>query len=146
MSLIDCPECGQRVSDQADTCPSCGIRISDSFAEVKTAIIRIDLEWERKRREILKEARFAPTKSHASFATISSTIAAILIVAIFHKRFLESLLLAVPILLIGQFLSTYLGQKATDYEKAESEYLQKREDVIAKYKGENESDMLETLS
>lgn len=28
MSLIDCPECGSRVSNQAPTCPHCGVPIA----------------------------------------------------------------------------------------------------------------------
>ena len=29
MALIDCPECGHKVDDQADACPSCGRRLTD---------------------------------------------------------------------------------------------------------------------
>ena len=34
MPLIDCPECGKRVSDRAATCPDCGCPIAP--AEVQT--------------------------------------------------------------------------------------------------------------
>jgi uncharacterized membrane protein YvbJ len=29
MALIDCPECGYRVSDKADSCPQCGYKINE---------------------------------------------------------------------------------------------------------------------
>lgn len=28
MSLINCPECGKSISDQAKTCPNCGVAIN----------------------------------------------------------------------------------------------------------------------
>ena len=28
MALINCPECGRQISDQAPTCPTCGVRIA----------------------------------------------------------------------------------------------------------------------
>ena len=31
MALINCPECGHQVSDQAKTCPHCGIEIAGKF-------------------------------------------------------------------------------------------------------------------
>ena len=34
--LIDCPECGNKVSDQAATCPSCGIGIQKVLTIEKT--------------------------------------------------------------------------------------------------------------
>lgn len=27
MALIDCPECGKRISDKAESCPNCGVPI-----------------------------------------------------------------------------------------------------------------------
>lgn len=27
MALINCPECGKEISDQAETCPNCGIAL-----------------------------------------------------------------------------------------------------------------------
>lgn len=32
MALINCRECGKKVSDKAVTCPYCGIRLNDSEA------------------------------------------------------------------------------------------------------------------
>ena len=29
MALIECTECGHKVSDKAETCPSCGYKVSD---------------------------------------------------------------------------------------------------------------------
>jgi predicted metal-binding protein len=48
MALIDCPECGHQVSDQADACPSCGRRLRRRLAELEleAELNRIDLEWE----------------------------------------------------------------------------------------------------
>jgi len=31
MAMIDCPECGRQVSDQADTCPACGHPLKRGF-------------------------------------------------------------------------------------------------------------------
>jgi uncharacterized membrane protein YvbJ len=46
MALVDCPECGHKVSDQADACPSCGRRLTDRLAtlELETELNRIDRE------------------------------------------------------------------------------------------------------
>ena len=33
MALINCPECGKEISDQAKTCPNCGIRIKRKKTE-----------------------------------------------------------------------------------------------------------------
>lgn len=34
MALIDCPECGKRVSKQASSCPNCGVTIKNKPQEV----------------------------------------------------------------------------------------------------------------
>ncbi len=46
MALIDCPECGHRVSDKAASCPSCGVGIrrfieADSSDDQATTIRQI---------------------------------------------------------------------------------------------------------
>ena len=33
MALIECPECGQNVSDRANACPNCGYPISAMIAK-----------------------------------------------------------------------------------------------------------------
>lgn len=33
MALIDCPECGNEVSEQADSCPKCGYPINETTDE-----------------------------------------------------------------------------------------------------------------
>ena len=45
MALIDCPECGNRVSDKAEKCPSCGYSIVEYLENTKRQ------EEERKREE-----------------------------------------------------------------------------------------------
>lgn len=35
MALIDCPECGKKVSDMAKACPSCGYPVFDLFTKKK---------------------------------------------------------------------------------------------------------------
>ena len=33
MALINCPECGKQVSDQAQSCPECGYEIQGTLAD-----------------------------------------------------------------------------------------------------------------
>lgn len=44
MAIINCPECGHEVSDQAKSCPSCGVSIkkfNDKFVRTKAIILAI---------------------------------------------------------------------------------------------------------
>jgi DNA-directed RNA polymerase subunit RPC12/RpoP len=34
MALINCPECGKEISDQAISCPSCGYRVTKVLIKV----------------------------------------------------------------------------------------------------------------
>lgn len=36
MALINCPECGKEISDQASVCPNCGVKIASSGIEIKS--------------------------------------------------------------------------------------------------------------
>ena len=43
MALIDCTECGSKISDQARSCPACGKPLSDKLSESEF------LAWRKKR-------------------------------------------------------------------------------------------------
>ena len=65
MALTNCPECGHKVSDQADACPSCGRRLTDRLTklELETELNRINYE--------LEQARKAQTRSRTYYMNIA---------------------------------------------------------------------------
>ena len=38
MALIQCPECGQTISDKAGSCPNCGYPLNSAFGNVNIAL------------------------------------------------------------------------------------------------------------
>ncbi|MCR4902245.1 MAG: DUF2225 domain-containing protein [Butyrivibrio sp.] len=54
MALIDCPECGGKVSDSAEACPNCGYAVKKHFdtlkEEEKKKLEKKRIEEEREKR------------------------------------------------------------------------------------------------
>ena len=48
MALIKCPECGNKISDQADSCPKCGYELKKSNQEVGKQLNKIKGKWDNK--------------------------------------------------------------------------------------------------
>ena len=44
MSLIDCPECAQDVSEHADSCPHCGYPFQQSDTDTKAGVVLTDID------------------------------------------------------------------------------------------------------
>ncbi len=67
MALIDCPECGHRISDKAQSCPNCGYDMVAHFQEIaaKERLIRLvevqdnrrNRNWKLQRNKILNNFR-----------------------------------------------------------------------------------------
>lgn len=48
MALIKCPECGNKISDQAASCPKCGYELNKSNQEVDKQLNKIKGKWDNK--------------------------------------------------------------------------------------------------
>jgi len=44
MSLVDCPECAQDVSEYADSCPHCGYPFEQSDADAGAGVVLTDID------------------------------------------------------------------------------------------------------
>ena len=153
MALIDCPECGHKVSDQADACPSCGRRLTDRLAklELETELNRIDLEWERERQKyMVKKGKWGgglkvPTKADALVGFVVGVILLGILIYTFPfnivrahgELFWRGVFVSIFLLAILP-VTAYFYWKALEYERAEADYRRKREEVKAKYGRTNE--------
>src|SRR5204863_4816365 len=49
MALINCPECGQQVSTEAETCPACGYPVAErapgKAADLQTVLLEVRPSW-----------------------------------------------------------------------------------------------------
>jgi len=57
MALIECPDCGRKVSDRASTCPDCACPVSEVVAEMR---VKSDRERVAQTREMLDETVDCP--------------------------------------------------------------------------------------
>ena len=149
MALIECPECGHQVSDQAETCPSCGRRLNDRLAklELENELNRIDREWEEVKKK--RERSIVPSrekfKARVAIATTFVVVALGFVIARLPERAREEFAYFVVLPLVGLYLLFLIGSaiivfaKAADYEEAEIEYRQKREAAKAKYEAEEQA-------
>lgn len=48
MALIKCPECGNKISDQAESCPKCGYEMKQKKVEEKDYLKKIKSKWNNK--------------------------------------------------------------------------------------------------
>lgn len=48
MALIKCPECGNKISDQAESCPKCGYEMKQKKVEEKDYLKTIKSKWNNK--------------------------------------------------------------------------------------------------
>lgn len=48
MALINCPECGNKISDQAETCPKCGYELKEKKTVTSDQIKEIKSKWNNK--------------------------------------------------------------------------------------------------
>lgn len=48
MALIKCPECGNKISDQAETCPKCGYELKEKKKETSDHLKDIKSKWNNK--------------------------------------------------------------------------------------------------
>ena len=135
MALLDCPECGHQVSDEADACPSCGKRLTDRLdrLEMETELNRIDLEWEKERKAYLGGSRARGAASMILGVIVSlgvfgplSTIAPDEDVA---AMIVGGMVLT---LLIAFVLGGSVYLRGVEYKNAEAEYLQRRGEVEKK--------------
>lgn len=55
MGFIDCPGCGRKLSVHRDACPFCGRRLTDPITRLKADLARIDAQWERDRKEFVRD-------------------------------------------------------------------------------------------
>ena len=149
MALIDCPECGRQVSEQADACPSCGRRLTDRLTKLESEIelTRIDFEWERARQQYLaRTLLFGPTVPSTRMAVGGIVIDCLLIVffAIVTVVALpeEARFLLLPIMGVGLVFRLGIGinvhMKARSYQRAEAEYLRRRDAVRAIHKTQDQ--------
>ena len=51
MSMIECPECGKEVSDNAVMCPNCGYGVKEHFSKIESEEVR--KQNEEKRKEVI---------------------------------------------------------------------------------------------
>lgn len=49
MSMIECPECGKEVSDNAVMCPNCGYGVKEHFSKIESEEVRKQNEEKRKK-------------------------------------------------------------------------------------------------
>ncbi|NQU22414.1 MAG: zinc ribbon domain-containing protein [Candidatus Nealsonbacteria bacterium] len=172
MALIDCPECGHQVSDQADACPSCGLGLAElrpnhgrgsqsdqRQTELRLELVEIDMEWERERPKYLVNrgpwggGGQAPTKRMASQATILMPIFAIAIgigFAVITPDPVVGLfkggVWAVVFLVWGLAFHWWGYRKAVRYEEAEIEFQRRKEDARAKYETKDQTQPNESAS
>ena len=48
MALINCPECGNKISDQAETCPKCGYELKEKKTVTSDHLKEIKSKWNNK--------------------------------------------------------------------------------------------------
>ncbi len=48
MALIKCPECGNKISDQAEACPKCGYELKENKTEASEHLKEIKSKWNNK--------------------------------------------------------------------------------------------------
>jgi len=146
MALIDCPECGHQVSDQADACPSCGRRLTDQITQLEGELARIDLEWRRVRKNLILRSGWGwervPTRSFALLYGALLVIPGLALTGLFLAFAISGeplnffLVMVGPCMLaIGLGCGVYLYRKAPAYEKANAAYRQWREAARKKYGG-----------
>lgn len=73
MALIKCPECGNRISDKAESCPYCGCPrqyffdspkpSSFDYGQLKNALIMFSSEW----RSLFSSSRYIPKSAANKF-------------------------------------------------------------------------------
>lgn len=51
MSMVECPECGKDVSDNASTCPNCGYGVKEHFFKIKNEEIKKQNEEKHKKQQ-----------------------------------------------------------------------------------------------
>ena len=158
MALIDCPECGQKVSDQADACPFCGRRLSDRLAELEldNELNRIDLEWERARKNYVFHGRLlggesVPSKSKAVAMTVILLIVAAIPFGILIDLAQPNIVGFVVFMMVVIVLAVLSGgawmfSQAAEYRKAEAAYRQKRDAARAKYEALDQGEPEEPAS
>ncbi len=151
MALVNCPECGRKVSDQADSCPACGRRLSDRLTkvELEAEMNRIELEWEKERRKHMIRRighldLVVPTKTDT---VIKMVVFGLVIVGLFGGFIVALpggngvayqlvLFILLPLLALDFGLGLNHFLKAAAYEKAEAAYQQRRDAAEAKYEVE----------
>ena len=48
MALINCPECGNKISDQAEACPKCGYELKEKKTVTSDHLKEIKSKWNNK--------------------------------------------------------------------------------------------------
>jgi hypothetical protein len=147
MALIDCPECGHRVSDVAETCPWCGVRLSGQTAQLQLQLelSQIELEWERDRHRYMARTKYGqeyvPKKGGAAVVALLSLVGGAgcgiwidsqvpgSAVGVFFAAF---------IMVVGLGVGLWSYLKAEAYEEAHAAYLKKKEAARLKYEGQAE--------
>ena len=64
MALIKCPECGNKISDQAESCPKCGYELKKSNQEVGKQLNKIKGKWDNKYLLIIVAAVIPASPAH----------------------------------------------------------------------------------
>ncbi len=67
MALINCPECGREISDQAESCPHCGYPINRNNKDIKPDIIHNIMVFEGKKYDLTELIEYMNSKTEEDY-------------------------------------------------------------------------------